>query len=144
MQIGRRPATTTDEGFARGLHESGYKDVVVRQFGKWNQEQQEHFFADKWLPEKYEILLHNQTACGYLWVEEESDSVAIMEIVILPEYQNKGIGSRMLRQEMMRARARNVPVKLRVLRKSRAVSLYIRFGFREYSRTESHILMKWE
>ena len=38
------------------MHESGYHDVVVRQFGQWDQEQQEGFFIAKWFPEKYEIL----------------------------------------------------------------------------------------
>jgi len=49
MEISRRPATPADESIARELHERGYRDVVVRQFGSWNQEQQQHFFAEKWL-----------------------------------------------------------------------------------------------
>ncbi len=45
---------------------------------------------------------------------------------------------------MARAQARTVPVVLRVLKESYAVSLYSRLGFREYDRTETHILMEWK
>ena len=144
MEVDRRCATPDDESLARRLHESGYRDVVVRQFGKWDSEQQEGFFVAKWFPEKYAILLCNQVPCGYLWVEDTEDSVTIMEIVVLPEYHNRGIGSQVLKEEMARARARGVPVMLRVLKESRAISLYSRLGLREYDRTETHILMKWE
>ncbi len=144
MEISRRHATPDDESLARRLHESGYRDVVVRQFGKWDKEQQERFFVAKWFPEKYEILLCEQAASGYLWVEDTADSVAIMEIVILPEFQNRGIGSRVLKEEMVRARSCNVPVMLRVLKESRAVAFYSRLGLQEYDRTETHILMKWK
>ena len=142
MEISRRPATPADESIARELHERGYRDVVVRQFGSWNQEQQQHFFAEKWFPGEYEILLYDQAECGYVWVTDEEDSVTIREIVVLPEYQNRGIGTRVLKEEIARAHTRNVPVKLRVLAKSRALSLYTRLGFRKCGRTATHILMK--
>jgi len=143
MEISRRAATPGDENLARRLHESGYRDVVIRQFGAWDQERQECFFDEKWFPEEYEILLCGQADCGYLWVADGEDHVDIMEIVILPEYQNRGIGSRILEQEIARARARDVPVRLRVLKQSRAISLYRRLGFEEYGRTETHVLMAY-
>ena len=118
--------------------------MVVRQFGQWDDAMQEGFFVKKWFPEKYQILLCEGLPCGYLWVEDRDDSVVIMEIVILPEFQCRGIGTQVLQEEISRARDRNVPTTLRVLKESRAASLYNRLGFQEYDRTETHILMKWK
>jgi ribosomal protein S18 acetylase RimI-like enzyme len=144
MKITRRPATPEDEALARRLHESGYRDVVMRQFGLWDPEQQACFFIEKWFPDEYEILQSDQVDCGYLWVADTEDCIEIMEIAILPEYQNQGIGSHILEEELARARARDVPVRLGVLQRSEAVALYRRLGFREYDRTSTHILMQRE
>jgi ribosomal protein S18 acetylase RimI-like enzyme len=142
MRISRRQATTEDERFARELHERGYRDIVVRQFGKWDKELQDRFFDEKWFPERYEILRCGDSDCGYLWAACEEDHVDIVEIVILPEYQNQGIGSRILLDEIAKARIRDVPVRLRVLKESRAVPLYERLGFKEVGRSETHIRME--
>lgn len=82
--------------------------------------------------------------CGYLWVEPSRESLEIVEIALLPEFQNRGIGRQVLEEEMARALARNGPVALQVLRENRAVSLYSRLGFREVDRTETHIQMRWD
>lgn len=66
MKIARRPATSDDEHFARRLHEMGYHDVVVRQFGQWDEAMQEGYFVKKWFPEKYQILLCEGQPCGCL------------------------------------------------------------------------------
>lgn len=68
----------------------------------------------------------------------------IVEIVILTEYQCRGIGTQVLLEEISRARALNVPTMLRVLKENRAALLYNKLGFQEYDRTETHILMKWK
>jgi len=40
----KRPATTADTEFARFTHHAAYHDVVVRQFGNFDERMQDNFF----------------------------------------------------------------------------------------------------
>lgn len=46
--ITRRPATEADREWARQLHHRVVRDVVERQFGSWDEDQQDRFFANDW------------------------------------------------------------------------------------------------
>lgn len=117
--------------------------MVVRQFGAWDESRQDSLFNSGWSSAEHEILLCDGAPCGYVSVEEYPDYVHVRELVVLPEYQGRGIGSSLLRQVLEQARARHVSVKLGVLRENRVVNLYQRLGFREFDRTETHIMMQW-
>ena len=43
--IDRRTATSEDFELARSIHHRAYRDVVLRQFGAWNEEEQDQFFV---------------------------------------------------------------------------------------------------
>jgi ribosomal protein S18 acetylase RimI-like enzyme len=143
MRITRRTATDSDTHFAREAHHKAYHGVVVRQFGAWDESRQDSLFNSGWSSAEHEILLCDGAPCGYVSVEEYPDYVHVRELVVLPEYQGRGIGSSLLRQVLEQARARHVSVKLGVLRENRVVNLYQRLGFREFDRTETHIMMQW-
>lgn len=58
--------------------------------------------------------------------------------------QSRGIGTSVLRRTCEEARRRNVPVRLRVLRRNRAQDLYRRLGFEPEGETETHVLLVWQ
>jgi ribosomal protein S18 acetylase RimI-like enzyme len=62
---------------------------------------------------------------------------------LLPEFQNRGIGTAVLRELLAHAEGRGVPVQLGTLHANRAAALYRRLGFREIGRTQTHILFEW-
>ncbi len=143
MELKRRPARGSDTGFARKVHHRAYHEVVEQQFGPWIEEQQDRYFEGDWAGGAFEIVLCDGTACGYVCIEDRDDDIHVRELVLLPEYQGRGIGSSILREVMDRARARRVPVRLGTQHKNRALNLYRRLGFREIGRTETHILLEW-
>jgi ribosomal protein S18 acetylase RimI-like enzyme len=71
------------------------------------------------------------------------DGSDLRELVLLPEFQNRGIGTTLLRQVMKHAGERGVPVQLGTLHANRAADLYRRVGFGEIGRTDAHILFEW-
>ena len=144
MLLERRPATSRDTKFARILHHEAYRDVVCRQFGAWDEALQDRLFEEKWIPDQFEIVLCDGNPCGFLLVEDRSDHIYISEIVIAPQSQGRGIGSRLLNEEMQRGREAKSPLRLQVLRENRAIELYRRLGFKECGATETHIRMVWE
>lgn len=144
MILGRRTATSSDTEFARTTHHAAYRDVVSRQFGAWDEALQDRLFEEQWMPDKFEIILCDGNPCGFLSIEDRPDHIYISEIVIAPQFQRRGIGSRLFNKEMQRGREAKSPLRLQVLRENRAIELYRRLGFKECGTTETHIRMIWE
>ncbi len=143
MPFTTRPAVAADAAFAREAHHGAYRDVVIRQFGAWDEEMQDAYFERSWEGQDREIILRDGVPCGYAGVEFKGDYVHVRELVIHPAYQGQGIGTAFLRGVCAQAAARGVPVKLGVFHQNRAVAFYQRLGFQEFDRTETHILMEW-
>lgn len=143
MRITKRPGVGTDVEFARSVHHRAYRDVVVAQYGRWNEEAQDGFFLAAWSLARHDVILCDDVRCGYMCAEDRDDDIHVRELVIDPDFQGKGIGTHILRDVIERAIARGVPVRLATHRLNRAVNLYLRLGFHESGRTDSHILMEW-
>jgi ribosomal protein S18 acetylase RimI-like enzyme len=143
MEISRRWATEADRELARRVHHEAYRDVVERQFGRWVEAEQNRFFERGWADARHEIVLCDGEPCGYVCVEERAEDVHVRELVILPRFQGRGIGTALLGEAIERARGRGRPVRLGTFHVNRAAELYRRLGFRETARTRTHILMEW-
>lgn len=143
--IETRRATANDEPLARTLHEKGYRDVVERQFGTWDQSAQESFFLNKWNPERFEIVQLDGVPVDYFSWENRDDHVFASELVILPEFRGRGIGSHLLKQLKEQASVLNIPLKPQALRENHlAIALYMRLGINYYDTNETHCMMAWQ
>jgi ribosomal protein S18 acetylase RimI-like enzyme len=143
MEITQRPSCDTDIDFAREAHHRAYHDVSIQQFGPWDEQAQDKYFQTGWTSHPHEIILCDGILCGYTCIEERPHDVHVRELVIHPDFQNRGVGSFLLRQVMARAQERQVPVRLGTFHKNRALRLYQRLGFEEFDRTDIHILLQW-
>jgi ribosomal protein S18 acetylase RimI-like enzyme len=115
--------------------------VVTLQFGPWNDALQDEFFEKSWTAKTYDILICDGSPCGYTAVDCRPDHVFLVELTLLPKFQNRGIGSAILRETLALAASKSQPVKLQTHLCNRAKALYERHGFREYARTSTHVLM---
>ncbi len=144
MHITKRPAVASDTELARSVHHRAYHEVVVRQYGLWDEEAQDELFAAAWSAAAHEIIFCDDLPCGYMCVEDRDGDIHLCEIVIDPEFQGKGVGTNILGEVIEYARMRQVPVRLRTHLMNRAAALYRRLGFQECGRTNSHVLMEWK
>jgi ribosomal protein S18 acetylase RimI-like enzyme len=80
--------------------------------------------------------------CGYYACRETGGALALNELVILPEFQGRGIGSSLLQEIIEDANNRGMPVRLQVLKANRALKLYERLGFVKNGETETHFQME--
>ena len=138
-----RPAQDSDREFARQTHHAGYRDVVERQFGPWNEALQDRLFEEDWDPATKEIIVADGEECGYFTVEYRADDIHVRELVINPRYQRRGIGTLLLQGLQEKASAATVPIRLGTFHRNEALQLYRRLGFREIGTTETHVLMEW-
>jgi len=78
-----------------------------------------------------EIILHNKKSIGRLYTWESLNEIKIIDISILPEYQRKGFGTKILQQILNKAIQAEKKVSLHVITSNPALKLYERLGFRK-------------
>ncbi|MGH7981074.1 MAG: GNAT family N-acetyltransferase [Limisphaerales bacterium] len=115
---------------------------MVRQFGAWDPETQKRSFQRCWRPDLCQIIVYRGRDIGVLAEERKRGYIFLSEIQIDPSAQNRGIGTEILTNLCERARSLGLPVRLQVLRFSRAIKLYKRLGFKQYGKTRTHFLLK--
>ena len=139
--IARRQGKAGDLDFLWRLHVLTMQDYAGQTWG-WDQVWQEQRFRETFDPCRYEILEREGRPIGALSVAEEEDHVFLRLIEILPEWQNGGLGTRLIAEVIARARKKNQPTRLQVLKVNPARALYERCGFAVTGETATHFLME--
>ncbi len=143
-QVSYRPAdTVADREFGQMLHHSAYRDVVVKQFGEWDEYRQNQFFIEGWNRAPHQIIQFDSRDVGIVSSAQHSDHLFLSELQILPEFQSRGIGTMVIHEHMERSRRMGVPLRLQVLKENRAKDLYLRQGFTITTTTATHVIMEW-
>jgi GNAT superfamily N-acetyltransferase len=138
-----RQATPADAPFLRELHHRAYRDVVVRQFGAWDEAAQDRWFDEGLAESHFSVLEHAGQPIGAVGLRETSEGWFLAELQVLPEHQGRGLGTAALSAVLERAGQAQQRITLRVLLQNRARSLYERHGFVTTGQTETHYLMEW-
>jgi ribosomal protein S18 acetylase RimI-like enzyme len=90
--------------------------------------QQTHY--RKFFPEAtHDLILVKGNPAGRLYVNRREDEIHILDIALLPEFRNLGIGTAILRDLMAEAVSTNRAVLLHVEIFNPAMKLYERLGF---------------
>ena len=120
------------------LHNAALKDYVTQTWG-WDEDWQKRNFAENFKPEKAKIIVFGEKEIGYWEVSEKETETVLISIRLLPEYQNRGIGTEIIKDLLSDSRK---PVRLQVLKVNPAQKLYKRIGFEIFDETDTHFLMK--
>lgn len=75
------------------------------------------------------IILQNANPVGRMLVDRAESEITLIDIALLPEYQNAGTGSKLIEELLAEAVVAGKPVRLHVLKSNPAQRLYERFGF---------------
>ena len=141
MQVSFRPATRGDYDFLWWLHCATMKPYVEKTWG-WDEQWQAQYFRDRFDPATREIIECDRVPIGCISVERQKDRVFLSVIKIAPDHQNRGIGTKLVRDLLNEADGRGVPVELQVLKVNLARRFYERLGFAMVGETETHYLMR--
>lgn len=143
MKYELTPAREADKEVIRRLSNRCYREVVEEQFGSWDEEKQLGYFEKKWDPAIYDKIICGGQLAGVIAVVPADDHVFLSEIQVDPDFQGQELGTAVVRDVLNDAGRRGLAVRLRVLLKNRAKSLYERLGFAVTGKTETHHLMEW-
>jgi ribosomal protein S18 acetylase RimI-like enzyme len=141
-KIRLRPGTAADRAFLRRVHRESMRPHVESTWGFWDEDLQRRRFDESTDPATHEIIEYDGAAVGCQWVRFHSDSVELVRLYLLPEFQGRGIGTHLVAHLCDRSGRLGLPVRLKVLRVNRAQQLYRRLGFTVIGETDTHLLME--
>jgi ribosomal protein S18 acetylase RimI-like enzyme len=104
---------------------------------------QRHHYLTHFSDAEYDIIVLDGVRIGRLYVRRTADETSLMDIAFVPEYRNRGLGSRIMRTLIDESRATGRPITLHVeTNNPHAHRWYLRFGFAEVKTEGIHILMR--
>ena len=142
MEFTLRNCTMSDLDFIVKLKELGMKWYIEKLYG-WNEEIQK----EKTLEElnKYindmKIVMVNNADAGITTFSEFEDYFQVGLTMIHPDFQNKGIATKIISGYIEIARLKKKRIIIKTFKENPAQRLYQRLGFKIYKTTESHLLL---
>lgn len=149
--INSRPETPEDQAFLFDLYASTRKDELDT-WG-WPPEMRNSFLQLQFRAQQsyrttfpkaqFNVLLLNGERFGRTIINRSADEIRLVDIALLSEYRNNGIGTALLQKLSAEAAAARKPLRLSVVKGHRALSLYRRQGFQLTGETGMHDDMEW-
>ena len=137
-----RVATARDIDFISRLIETTMRSYVEQTWGPFSQERTLETVQDAVAAKSYSIVELEGQDIGALAVEYEPTHVQLAQIYIRPPYQNRGVGTQLIRELIQDPKRRGRPVRVRVLAVNPARRLYEREGFEVTSETQERVFME--
>ena len=141
LEVELRQATVADTQFLWDVFRVSMKDYIAR--GEWNEQREESEFRYQLDLASSRIIRANNLEVGFIMASTMDGALWIHTICIVPEHQNRGIGTKVIRSVIAEAETQKMPLYLSVLKVNRARQLYERLGFRVIEETKHHFRMKF-
>ncbi|MCB6176670.1 GNAT family N-acetyltransferase [Rhodobacter sp. Har01] len=134
-----RPARPSDLGFLEDLEREVMEEHAVSLWGRFLPSEPSAF--DLCNTRIYEI---GGLAAGYLVVEPGADHLRLRKLYLVPDWQGRGHGRRLLALARSQAGAAGLALRLSVLRSnSRALAFYQREGMQPLFETAERIFLEY-
>ena len=149
-----RPVRSTDESFLLRLfrsfrddidHAVGISEAEKKTFIRQQFEAQRRSYRHKYPDSSPELILVDDERAGRIWVAHLKDQIRLVDIMVLPAFQNQGVGSHLVQTLKEYARALQRPLRHMVHTTNQdALRFYRRLGFsKQPSPVPTHHAMVW-
>jgi GNAT superfamily N-acetyltransferase len=147
-----RPATSDDEPFLLGVYGSTrFEELALT---NWDQAQRDAFlrmqftaqqahYRQNYPEAEHLIILLNAEPIGRLYVSEIEAEVRIVDVTVLPEHRNAGIGTPIIRRLMEEAATIGKPLRIYVESFNPSRHLFERLGFVKVDESGYSYLLEW-
>jgi ribosomal protein S18 acetylase RimI-like enzyme len=132
-------ASTREEELALTDWDAEHKAAFLRQ----QFDAQDAYYRENYPGAEWSVVLRDGAPAGRLYVHRRPAEIRLMEIALLPEHRNAGLGSALLERLMTEARAAGKPLTIHVEIYNPAMRLYERLGFRKVEDRGVYHLMEW-
>lgn len=152
MNVSFRPIRDADREFLFHVYAStrteelavtGWSDVQKAAFLDMQFNAQHTYYQQQFPDASYQVVLLNGTSAGRLYVDRTTDEIKLIDIALLPEFRNAGVGTKLLNDLIAEARKTNKPIVIYVEKPNPALRLYQRLGFEPIADQGVYWLMQW-
>ena len=104
---------------------------------------QHHFYQERFSNAEFQVVCLDSRPIGRLYVDRRGDEIRIVDIALLPEHRNAGIGTTLLKDLLAESERNDLPVRIHVEHFNRALHLYKRLGFVVIGENGVYYLLEW-
>ncbi|MCA1557949.1 MAG: GNAT family N-acetyltransferase, partial [Acidobacteria bacterium] len=112
-------------------------------FLRWQLQMQRKDYEARFPKADYNLILFKGEPAGRLWVARTPEQIRLLDIAILPEFQNRKIGTFLLKQLMRESEETATPLRHMIYKlNTEARRFYERLGFRLKEDDRMYLLME--
>ena len=147
-----RPVAPPDEGFLLKLYAATRAEELAR--SGWDTAQRDVFLRSQYQARRahyalqfpgaeHQVIVVNDHNAGSWMVWRAHEQIRLVNIELLPDHRNQGLGSALIRRLLAEGKAFRVPVRLSVRDDNpKAVRLYRHLGFSSGPREAGYLSME--
>lgn len=147
-----RPVEPEDEDFLLRVYAGSRADELA--LVPWDEEQKRAFvrsqfeaqhaqYYERFPDAEYNVILYRGHPAGRLWIGRTPEQIRLLDIAILPEFQNQGIGAALLKSLLAESEQSGLPLRHMVFKlNTAALRFYGRFGFSQIEDVGAYIHME--
>jgi ribosomal protein S18 acetylase RimI-like enzyme len=153
VNVSLRPVTADDKEFLISIYygtraqelaqvqwEEGQKEAFVR----WQFEMQQQEYQKRFPDARYDVILVDGVPAGRIWVGMDDKQIRLLDIAVMEQFQNRGVGTILLRRLMEEATRLNKPLRHMVfVLNDNAHRFYERLGFTVIEDLGGYKHMEW-
>jgi ribosomal protein S18 acetylase RimI-like enzyme len=152
MPITLRDALPEDESFLFEVYASTRAQEMA--FVPWDDEQRKSFltmqfvgqhsyYREQFPDANYSVILRDDSPVGRFYVLREKREIRILDITVLPEHRNEGIGTSLMQDLLAEAAQAEKKVQIYVETFNPSLRFFERLGFKSIAEEGINFLMEW-
>lgn len=151
--VALKPVAPEDEEFLLGVYASTREDELAQVewgagqkelFVRWQFDLQRREYDGRFPEAEYSVIMVDGRPAGRIWVGRDATQIRLLDIALLPEFQNRGVGTLLLRRLIDEARREGLPLRHMVfVLNNEAHRFYERLGFIIIEDFDAYKHMEW-
>ena len=148
-----RPVSESDNDFLLSVYASTREDELAQaewvegqkeMFLRWQFDMQRREYETRFPDADYRVILVDQQRAGRRWLGSDDKQIRLLDIALLPEFQNRGVGTALLRRLMSHAENEGKALRHMVfVLNNNAERFYERLGFKKIEDFGAYKHMEW-
>lgn len=148
-----RPVSESDNEFLLSIYASTREDELAQvewaegqkeMFLRWQFELQRREYSARFPDAAYHVIVVDEQPAGRIWVGADDEQIRLLDIALLPEFQNRGVGTILLRHLMDEATQTGKALRHMVfVLNNNADRFYERLGFTVIEDLGAYRHMEW-
>ena len=148
-----RPVSDSDNEFLLSVYGSTREDELAQvewaegqkeMFLLWQLNLQRREYETRFPDADYRVIVVDQQPAGRVWVGTDDEQIRLLDIALLPQFQNRGVGTVLLKSLMVEAEHAGKALRHMVfVLNNNADRFYERLGFRQIEDFGAYKHMEW-